>query len=98
MRAMDQNDMALPAEDGLWEAQCILLLWLSQLVLVPFNLSLLDSSLQETDVAERCGSTPHSNTNYQAVMKVELHDIAAYGSFKPRKNLNPLSRSGRFSI
>ena len=31
------------AEEGAWEARCILLLWLSILVLVPFDLATIDS-------------------------------------------------------
>ena len=48
-----QDEKAWESADGFWEAQCILLLWLSQLVLVPFDLSLLDSSLQEAHMGER---------------------------------------------
>ena len=36
---------ALGGQAGWWEAQCVVLLWLSQMVLLPFNLALLDSSL-----------------------------------------------------
>lgn len=35
---------------GLWEAQAVLLLWLSILVLIPFDLVILDSSV--TDAVE----------------------------------------------
>ena len=31
-----------------WELQCVLLLWLSQLITIPFNLALMDSSLSST--------------------------------------------------
>ena len=30
--------------EGLWQAQCTLLLWLSQLLLIPFDLATVDSS------------------------------------------------------
>ena len=33
-----------PATEGLWQAQCTLLLWLSQLLLIPFDLATVDSS------------------------------------------------------
>lgn len=39
------------AEDGgsgLWQAQCTLLLWLSQLLYIPFSLASVDSSLVGT--------------------------------------------------
>ena len=32
------------AEQKAWETQCVLLLWLSQLVLIPFDLALVDST------------------------------------------------------
>lgn len=32
------------ATEGLWQAQCTLLLWLSQLLLIPFDLASVDSS------------------------------------------------------
>lgn len=37
-----------------WEAQCVLLLWLSQLVLLPFHLALLDSSLSDASPSSTC--------------------------------------------
>ena len=40
-RAAEQGE---GADQGPWEAQCVLLLWLSQLVLIPFDLALVDSS------------------------------------------------------
>lgn len=32
------------ATEGLWQAQCTLLLWLSQLLLIPFDLATVDSA------------------------------------------------------
>lgn len=37
-----------PEDPSVWEAQYVLLLWLSMLVLIPFHLSLVDSSLSGT--------------------------------------------------
>jgi tubulin-specific chaperone D len=37
------------AEEGAWEARCILLLWLSILVLVPFDLATIDSRYSNHD-------------------------------------------------
>lgn len=31
--------------DSIWEAQCTLTLWLAQLVLIPFDLAVVDSSI-----------------------------------------------------
>eukprot|EP00884_Botryococcus_braunii_P022550 jgi/Botrbrau1/897/Bobra.0167s0018.1 len=39
-----------------WEAQCVLLLWLSQLVLIPFDLAIVDSSLADAPACD--GGTP----------------------------------------
>ena len=36
------------AEQSGWETQCVLLLWLAQLVLIPFDLALVDSSVSGT--------------------------------------------------
>ncbi len=33
--------------EGLWQAQCTLLLWLSQLLLIPFPLATVDSSADD---------------------------------------------------
>ena len=43
-------------EGGVWEAQCTLLLWLSILVLLPFHMASLDSSL--TDITARYAPAP----------------------------------------
>lgn len=37
-----------------WEAQCVLLVWLYQLVLLPFHLALLDSSLSDAPPSSTC--------------------------------------------
>jgi hypothetical protein len=34
--------------EGLWQAQCTLLLWLSQLLLIPFPLATVDSSADDS--------------------------------------------------
>lgn len=38
--------------DSIWEAQCTLTLWLAQLVLIPFDLAVVDSSI--TQHSTRC--------------------------------------------
>ena len=40
--------------EGLWQAQCTLLLWLSQLLLIPFNLATVDSSADS--ISSRCSA------------------------------------------
>lgn len=45
-------------EAGRWEAQCVALAWLAQLVLLPFDLALLDSSLGAGDAATGCVGRP----------------------------------------
>ncbi len=32
--------------NSIWEAQCTLTLWLSQLILIPFDLATIDSSIE----------------------------------------------------
>lgn len=39
---------------GLWQAQCTLLLWLSQLLYIPFSLASVDSSLDSTASQPGC--------------------------------------------
>ena len=34
-----------PAQDGIWEARCSLLLWLSMLLIIPFDLATVDTAL-----------------------------------------------------
>ena len=43
-------------EGGVWEAQCTLLLWLAILVLLPFNMASMDSSLGDATVT--CALNP----------------------------------------
>ena len=41
--------------DSIWEAQCTLTLWLAQLVLIPFDLAVVDSSItQQSTRCSRC--------------------------------------------
>ena len=44
-------------DGGLWETRCVLLLWLALLVLVPFDLASIDSSLTNLLL---CGPRRHS--------------------------------------
>ncbi|KAL4443777.1 hypothetical protein ABPG75_011514 [Micractinium tetrahymenae] len=55
-RQLEAAVAALRLDDGqgLWEAQYVLLLWLSMLVLIPFDIAIVDSSL----AAEASAATP----------------------------------------
>ena len=39
--------------EGDWQADCVLLLWLSQLLLIPFDLAAVDSSMDAAAPADR---------------------------------------------
>ncbi len=40
--------------EGDWQADCVLLLWLSQLLLIPFDLAAVDSSIDAPVSIDRC--------------------------------------------
>ncbi|KAK9814241.1 hypothetical protein WJX72_002759 [[Myrmecia] bisecta] len=44
--------------EGVWEAQCVLMLWLSQLVLIPFDLATVDTSLSNLAATDRMPEVP----------------------------------------
>ncbi len=52
------------AEAGRWEAHCVVLALLAQLVLLPFDLALLDSSLGAGDAAAKCAGRPRLATTH----------------------------------
>lgn len=55
------------AEQSGWETQCVLLLWLAQLVLIPFDLALVDSSMS-TSLAPGCSLLPDMLTNVKHII------------------------------
>ncbi len=42
---VSQETQRREESDSIWEAQCTLTLWLAQLVLIPFDLASVDSSI-----------------------------------------------------
>ena len=40
--------------EAAWQADCVLLLWLSQLLLIPFDLATVDSSMADSAQDCRC--------------------------------------------
>ena len=45
MLQVPQETQRREEADSIWEAQCTLTLWLAQLVLIPFDLASVDSSI-----------------------------------------------------
>ena len=60
-------------EAGRWEAQCVALAWLAQLVLLPFDLALLDSSLGEA--AAGCVERPISTAHPSRSPNLSYYDL-----------------------
>ncbi|EIE22040.1 ARM repeat-containing protein, partial [Coccomyxa subellipsoidea C-169] len=60
------------AAGGLWQAQCTLLLWLSQLLYIPFSLASVDSSLGST--ASQPGALPPLTSTLLELSQRHLSD------------------------
>jgi hypothetical protein len=54
--ARAQGGASTGAQAGGWEAQCVVLAWLEQLVLLPFDLAALDSSLGANAEPDGCAA------------------------------------------
>lgn len=74
------------AEEGSWEARCVLLLWLAILVLVPFDLDTIDSRcLPATKTLccslEKSNSTTRSVLGSSSIMR--LLNTEDFATWKP---------------
>ena len=61
------------AQGGTWESMCTLLLWLSMLVLIPFDLSSVDTSQSVLGTSEASLSTPLPPEGCNAFRPHDLH-------------------------
>jgi hypothetical protein len=68
---------------SLWEAQYVLLLWLSMLVLIPFDIAIVDSSLAEAPTAAQHGTAQASSGSGQGGSSGGLASQPAAPAFPP---------------
>ena len=52
------------SQESAWEMQCVILLWLSQLVTLPFELALLDPNVPDSQADTRCTTAELYSSNF----------------------------------